>query len=320
MIEKTNYIANTLDDFMQEVLYELLRAQDFVTATRSDELGNFSEIVGATLVLTNPRARLSRSESKGKLFSALGEFFWYMSGTNGLGFIDYYIPNVYKKEADNGIVHSGYGDRLFSRFGINQLANIIEKLKTSPTSRQAVIQIFSALDLQYRSVPCTCTLQFLLRNERLHLLVNMRSNDAYLGLPHDVFAFTMIQEIIARSLNVDVGIYKHFVGSLHLYQKHRPSAENYLNEGWQNEISMDPMPIGDPWPAIEIVQGIERQLRENSKVDFTDIDIHEYWRDICLILAIWRRIKEKDYPGCDQLKNKLTSKFYNTFIDTRISA
>lgn len=320
MIEKTNYIANTLDDLMQEILCELLKDQDFITATRSDELGDFTEIVGASLVLTNPRARLSRSESKGKLFSALGEFFWYMSGTNALDFIDYYIPNVYKKEADNDVVHSGYGDRLFSRFGINQLENIIEKLKTNPTSRKAVIQIFSALDLQYRSVPCTCTLQFLLRNQRLHLLVNMRSNDAYLGLPHDVFAFTMIQEIVARSLGVDIGIYKHFVGSLHLYKIHHSNAEKYLNEGWQNDISMDPMPIGDPWPVLEIVQDIERQLRANSKADLTNIDIHEYWRDICLILTIWRKIKEKDYKECDQLKNKLVSKFYNTFIDTRISA
>lgn len=38
----------------------------------------------------------------------------------------------------------------------------------------------------------------------------MRSNDAYLGFPHDVFFFTMIQELVARSLGIRVGDYHHF--------------------------------------------------------------------------------------------------------------
>jgi thymidylate synthase len=61
------------------------------------------------LVLNNPRARLSRTESKGKLFSALGELFWYLSKENNLEFIEYYLPK-YKVESEDGIsVRSGYG-------------------------------------------------------------------------------------------------------------------------------------------------------------------------------------------------------------------
>ena len=300
MIEKTNYEAPTLDDLMMEVLKPLLEDRDFVTATRSSDLGNFTEILGASLVLSNPRARLSRSESKGKVFSALGEFLWYMSGTNTLSFIDYYIPGVYSKESEDGVtVNSGYGDRLFKRFGVDQIVGVINKLKTRPTSRQAVIQIFSASDLQQKFVPCTCTLQFILRDERLNLLVNMRSNDAFLGLPHDVFAFTMIQELAARSLNVEIGIYKHFVGSLHLYQKHHDKAKAYLCEGWQNEIAMDPMPIGDQWPALKVVQDVERQIREDGTINFVGADIHDYWHDVCVMLAIWKRIKEHNFGECE---------------------
>jgi len=40
-------------------------------------------------------------------------------------------------------------------------------------------------------------MQFMVRRRRLHLLTNMRSNDAFIGLPHDIFAFTMLQEIMA---------------------------------------------------------------------------------------------------------------------------
>ena len=59
----------------------------------------------------------------------------------------------------------------------------------------------------------------------------MRSNDAFKGLPHDVFCFTMLQEIFARTLGVHVGVYKHAVGSLHLYDKDRQKANQYLKEG-----------------------------------------------------------------------------------------
>ncbi len=221
MAAKSNFEANTLDDLLREILEHLLAMEDRVTATRSEELGSFSEVIGASITLFNPRARLSRSESKGKVFSALGEFLWYMSGRNSLEFIKYYVP-AYEKESTDGIsVNSGYGDRLFDRFGIDQVDGVIQKAAKEDTTRQAVIQIFAAQDTLEPSVPCTCTLQFLLRDKQLNLIVNMRSNDAYLGLAHDVFAFTMMQELIARHLGVDVGMYRHFVGSLHLYDAHR---------------------------------------------------------------------------------------------------
>ena len=51
------------------------------------------------------------------------------------------------------------------------------------------------------------------------MVVHMRSNDAYIGLAHDVFAFTFMQEIVARDVGLDLGTYTHSVGSLHLYDQ-----------------------------------------------------------------------------------------------------
>ena len=61
-------------------------------------------------------------------------------------------------------------------------------------------------------------MQFIVRCEELHLFVCMRSNDAFMGLPHDVFAFTMLQELVARLIGCELGHYHHFVSSLHLYK------------------------------------------------------------------------------------------------------
>lgn len=67
-----NLKADTLDDLMRGVLQRLVASTNWVTASR----GRFTEEVGAVLHLTNSRARLSRSETRGKAFSPLGEWLW----------------------------------------------------------------------------------------------------------------------------------------------------------------------------------------------------------------------------------------------------
>lgn len=317
--------ADTLDDLLTAVFSQLLGEQKMITASR----GDFSEIFGAMLVLHNPRARLSRSDSKGKIFSALGELFWYLSKNNSLAFMEYYLPGKYQSESDDEIsVRSGYGERLFGHNDHNQINNIINLLKRKNTSRRAVIQLFDASDLSkaFKSIPCTCTLQFIIRDGRLNLLANMRSNDAYRGLPHDVFAFTMLQEIIARSIGVDVGIYKHCVGSLHLYKNTYDMARTYLGEGWQSPTAMDPMPPGDPWDAIAVVRKVEEQARTMEKVDFSNIDVAPYWADICRVLLIFQKWKEHQHQktdvltACMEIRNQMASKVYHMFIDAKLDS
>src|SRR4051812_41418328 len=103
----------------------------------------------------------------------------------------------------------------------NQFENVVALLRRKENSRQAVIQLFDGSDLAaaYKDIPCTCTLQFMIRDKRLNLTASMRSNDAFKGLPHDVFSFTMIQEIMTRTLGVELGDYTHFASSLHVYDE-----------------------------------------------------------------------------------------------------
>jgi thymidylate synthase len=123
------------------VFTALLNCTVHVEASR----GGFSELLGCTLHLTDPRARLSRTEEKGKIFSALGELMWYLSGHTRLDFIDYYVPGTFAKESDDGqTVRSGYGERLMSFRGIDQLSNVIRLLRERGTTRRAVIQLFDA--------------------------------------------------------------------------------------------------------------------------------------------------------------------------------
>lgn len=306
---------DTLDDMLHDVLHTLLSEKTWFTASR----GRFTELFGCCLYLKNPRARLSRSEGKGKVFSALGELMWYLSGDTKLDFIDYYVPGQFQKESDDQHkVRSGYGERLLSFNGINQLTNVIALLRGKESSRRAVIQLFDATDLTgpYKSIPCTCTLQFIAREGRLNMFVSMRSNDAYIGLPHDVFSFTMLQELVARSIGLEVGEYKHCAGSLHLYEDNFEDAQKYIEEGIQHNLSMPPMPEGNPWASVAQFRDYEEVLRLGGEVE-PHPEWDEYWRELSLLLEAYRASRRGDLKSLLALTESLRPTVYKMFVQAR---
>ncbi len=304
--------APTVDDLLRPVFEKLLKSKNRIKPTR----GHATESIAVLLQITNPRARLSRSETKGRLFSALGELFWYLAGTKNLQFITYYLSRYRNESEDGRTVYGGYGPRLFSRRK-NQVANVLALLRHSRDSRRAVIQLFEAADIatKHKEVPCTCTLQFLLRRGRLHMLTNMRSNDAFLGLPHDVFAFTMLQEIVARTLKVELGTYSHAIGSLHLYKRDRNGALQYLKEGWQSTTPMPPMPTINPWRSIRRVLNAERAIRCRRKIKIRDFGLHPYWEDVARLLQIYGHFKQKDDSKIMQIKAEMSVRLYDPYIE-----
>src|SRR5205085_10094410 len=92
-------IASTLDDLMNDTLTELLKHPCDIDVTKGKLV---CEMVGTVLKLTNPLARISVAETRGKPFSAIGELLWYLSKRDDLEFITYYIER-YKEYSDDGI-------------------------------------------------------------------------------------------------------------------------------------------------------------------------------------------------------------------------
>jgi thymidylate synthase len=220
------------------------------------------------------------------------------------------------------LIFGAYGPRLFDWKQLNQVENVSARLKENPYTRKAVIQLFDAIDIKevHKDIPCTCTLQFLIRQDSLHMITYMRSNDAYLGLPHDIFSFTMLQEVIARSLSVELGIYKHIVGSLHLYDKHIDSAKQFISEGWQStQNPMPPMPIGDPWPSIKVLLQAESAIRLGNSTNEKMLEnLDEYWLDIIFLLKVFRYSKNNDAENITKLRSMMSSSTYLAYIDNII--
>lgn len=214
----------------------------------SSRNGGTRETLGFTLDLTDPTQNfLTNPVRKFSGAYAAGETLWYLAGLQDGEFIKRFAPSYGRFLEPEGHAHGAYGYRMQHEFGVNQIAAVIDLLRSDPDTRQAVISLWSARhDLlepsmrreqsapPVKDLPCTLSLQFLIRRHRLHCITTMRSNDAWLGLPYDVFAFTTLQWLLATELGVDLGHYHHRVGSMHLYT----SNEDRAREAVSNEVMM----------------------------------------------------------------------------------
>jgi thymidylate synthase len=127
----------------------------------------------------------------------------------------FHVPAVAMFQ-DYAVQWGNYGARIRG-----QIPQILERL-AAHGSRQAVLTIFnSERDIFGRpsDVPCTLSMQFLIRKDRLITRTSMRSNDVYLGLPYDLHQFCALHCMIAQIMEVQPGEYHHLVGSLHAYER-----------------------------------------------------------------------------------------------------
>ncbi len=187
--------------------------------THGGRIGDTTEIQGVAYRLTDPSANaVVHRIRRPKLGYACAELGWYLSGSDKLEHLVPHAPS-YGKFSDDGITLNGaYGPRGLSMQSLDQVA---QALSSNPSSRQVVVPIWreSDRDKATKDMPCTVSLQFLLRNGLLSLHVYMRSNDLHLGFLYDTFCFTSIQQIVADMLKVGLGVYTHHVGSLHIYDR-----------------------------------------------------------------------------------------------------
>jgi thymidylate synthase len=307
---------------IDEIAIELYKALNASGLKNVGSRGEMRELIGVSFRLTNPLARISRSQSRGKPFSALGELLWYLAGLDSLEFIQEYIPD-YAKDAEDGILAGAYGPRIHAMRGsINQLENVTSLLMNNEGSKRAVIQLYDAADIvvHHKEIPCTTAIQFLIREKKLHMSVTMRSNDAYKGLPHDVFSFTMLQEMMATRLGIKLGDYLHYAASMHVYDESIEPMEKYIGEGYQKTIQMPPMPSGDPFSLTARLIQAEAELRKGKKIQADAFFDEPYWADIVRLLQVFWATKTRDAPGFDELgalKSAFHHEVYRTFLDRR---
>jgi thymidylate synthase len=129
----------------------------------------------------------------------------------------------YRGEIWRPMLVKGRFDYTYNERLRTQLPLMIEELKRNPNSRQTVLLIYQEQDQRgwggrFR-VPCSLSYQFIIRDERLHLIYSMRSCDYFNHFKFDVLLALNLQDYVASELELSSGTLTHFIGSLHCFRK-----------------------------------------------------------------------------------------------------
>ncbi len=155
-----------------------------------------------------------------------GEAWWILSGSNRVSDITPYLKNI-AKFSDNGISFRGaYGPQV-----TEQLDYVAESLMTDIDSRQAVLSIWRQNPRSSKDIPCTLSMQWFIRDNKLHCSTTMRSSDLFLGWIYDVFNFSCVSMYIAIVLRgkypaLELGELILTAGSQHVYERDIPKIDN----------------------------------------------------------------------------------------------
>ena len=176
------------------------------------------ELSPVIMVSHNPRKRLFGHPNRKEvsIFTYI-EGLWILLKEASVDRLAHYVPAMINFTHENTkFLDGAYGPAIG-----NQLEECFQRLYKDSASRQAIVIINQPHlhHLPTKDYPCTLSYQFLIRDNKLDMIVYMRSQDAWLGLVCDTGEFQWFQEIIAGWLGIDVGTYYHIDGSLHLYKR-----------------------------------------------------------------------------------------------------
>jgi thymidylate synthase len=179
--------------------------------------------------------------------------------------------------------HGNYGARMRTSMGHScdqeeyhhsWLQCAVRKIKNDIDTRQAVITLWDNVydngKLGMNDYPCTIALTFRMYRGQLDMTTHMRSNDAWIGLPYDVFQFNQAHHTVANMLSAPMGTYRHITESMHIYDEHRDLVKKVRNK---NEVSPTKLPRG----FTHVDNAIYVLGRYGSQED--DVASHRWYRE-----------------------------------------
>jgi uncharacterized protein YodC (DUF2158 family) len=153
-------------------------------------------------------------------FFHMMEGLWMLAGRSDVAWPAFFNKRFTEYSDDGVVLNGAYGCRWRKTFGYDQLEAIVHLLKADPTSRRAVLQIWSPDDLQKESkdLPCNTVIYFRVREGQLDMTVSNRSNDIYWGAyGANAVHMSMLLEFMASAIGVEVGFYYQISNNYHLY-------------------------------------------------------------------------------------------------------
>ena len=246
-------VFNSFAESYKYLANELVNNPEYQTSPRGLKI---NEILNQTIIINNPYSNLFSNEIREPSLRYLKEELkLYFSGNNKVKDFEA-ASKFWGKISDDGITtNSAYGHLLFVKK--NKLTCITQwewakrSLIKDKYTRQAIMHLNrpghqkDTLDF-----PCTMYLNFHIRNNKLNLIVRMRSNDILFGVFYDYSFFMLLMQCMKLELNkvypeLELGSYTHSADSLHLYEKDFEVIKSALNYQFKEvripRISVNPI-------------------------------------------------------------------------------
>ncbi|MFW6007956.1 MAG: thymidylate synthase [archaeon] len=307
------------------------------------------EISPVGITINNPRKKvISHPVRKLNYGFMVGELLWILQGSNDLEHVAHYNKQWRNYTDDGETLNGAYGQRIFNwdaaydiivedeideegnthptfdvqHTVIDQFEMAYSQLKADPDTRQATIVLFNPKQdyTKTKDKPCTNLIRFMIRNNKLNMTVFMRSNDIWFGFPYDIFNFTMLQELMAGKLGVEVGKYTHIVDSFHIYEMHFKKAKELIkqkNKDVYNNMIDGRLDNDNYKDELKLVYDVEATTRNTSmiiKIDLIKEMINkinnEYWKSLAGLIAAYNfRKAKRDQSEINEFKKYVTNEF-----------
>jgi thymidylate synthase len=167
--------------------------------------------------------------------SIIGELLWFIQGSTNVKWLHEQGITIWDEWADSdgelGPIY-GYQWRSWPTSGgghIDQLAGVINSIKTVPDSRRHIVSAWNVGDLADMALPpCHAMFQFYVAQGRLSCQLYQRSADIFLGVPFNIASYALLTEMVAQVCGLEVGDFVHTLGDAHLYLNHLEQARLQL--------------------------------------------------------------------------------------------
>ncbi len=191
--------------------------------------------------------------------SLLHEVLWYLSGENHIRNLRKHTK-IWDAWADeNGNLETAYGYywRHFpsaEKDGkgewqvreVDQIKYVIDEIKRKPYSRRLVVSAWEPGNATKSKLPpCHYSFVFNVSDGKLNCHLTQRSGDIALGIPFNLAAYSMLTQILAQEVELEVGQFAHTIIDAHIYVGDKNSeTEKYDHlEGLKQQLEREPLPL-----------------------------------------------------------------------------
>ena len=167
--------------------------------------------------------------------SIVHELLWFLRGETNVRYLNEHGVTIWDEWADGrGELGPVYGRQWRSWQAadgrtIDQIAQVVEQIKTNPDSRRLIVSAWNVGDLPKMALaPCHALFQFYVANGKLSCQLYQRSADVFLGVPFNIASYALLTCMIAQVTDLEPGEFVHTLGDAHLYLNHLDQAREQL--------------------------------------------------------------------------------------------